>query len=204
MNYTTVDLVNHTDNNRLLDNFKKFVEQNCAQDPLYDNYINITIDDFICLTAVIEDGEIVALSGAQYKPERWGQELVRMSTRFWMHPKYRINSLSKFQPKLRFYFNSQLMIPYQLKFLKTQPYKFAMITREGHYQKSFQKFLDLVNFHNSTSFNLLPGRFNVCKPMNHVPESCQQLVAVHSLYNHDFKEELEKLQNQNQLSLVSR
>ena len=204
MIHEVVDLVSHANSDYLLQNFKTFVKNNCQEDPLYDNYVNLDLDDFICLTAVLENNEIVALSGVQSKPDRWGNNLVRMSTRFWMHPKYRITTLSKFKPDMRFYFNSQAMIPYQLNFLKTLNLKFAIITREGNYRKSFKKFIELVNHHNNTNFTVIDGLYNVCQHMDIVPESCQQIIAVHSFDNSNFQEELEILQKENKLKTVTR
>lgn len=204
MNYTVIDLVNCATSSDLITNFKSYIFKNCQSDLLYENYANLNINDFICLTAVIEGDEIIALSGIQYMPDRWGEHTVRMSTRFWMHPKYRINSLSKFDPDMRFYFNSQLMIPHQLNFLKKIPIKFAIITREGNYRRSFEKFIKLVNHHNNTNFSILDGLYNVCQPMETVPHSCQQIIAVHSLNNTDFQLELVNLQKLNKLSQVSK
>lgn len=203
MPFKIVDLTVDLDSDHLVRKFKNFIKENCSQDPLYENYANLDLADFICLTAVIEDDIIVALSGVQSKPDRWGSNTVRMSTRFWMHPKYRINALSKYDPAQRFYFNSQLMIPFQLDYLKALGIRFAIITREGNYRRSFTKFIDLVNHHNGTNFTVLDGIFNVCNHMPSVPESCQQIVAVHSFDNTPFDIELSKLHKENKLSVVS-
>jgi hypothetical protein len=203
MLFKIIDLIHDPLAEHLLIKFKSFIKEHCSQDSLYDNYINLDLNDFICLTAVIDNGDIIALSGVQSKPNRWGSNTVRMSTRFWMHPKYRINALSKYDPVQRFYFNSQLMIPYQLDYLKTLNVKFAIITREGNYRRSFIKFVELVNHYNSTNFTVLDGVFNVCDHMPIVPESCQQLVAVHSFDNASFDKELKKLHRENKLNLIS-
>lgn len=204
MSYTVIDLVTDADAASLLANFKQFIKEHCLQDPLYENYAILDIADFICLTAVLDQGEIIALSGVQAKPDRWGNNTVRMSTRFWMHPKFRISALSKYDPAQRFYFNSQLMIPYQLEFLKKSGVNFAIITREGNYRRSFSKFIDLVNYHNKTNFRVLPGIYNVCDHMPVVPESCQQIVAVHSFNSFTFEDELVQLHTANKLNLFSK
>lgn len=204
MNYTVIDLIKDSNSINLIDNFKKFIKSNCKEDLLYENYANLKLEDFISLTAVLEDKEIVALSGVQFNIKKWGLHTVRMSTRFWMHPKYRINSLSKFDPASRFYFNSQLMIPAQLEFLKNYNAKYAIITREGNYRRSYQKFIKLVNYHNKTNFIVLDGLYNVCEPMEEVPESCQQIIAYYSLDGSDFLIELEKLQQEKKLYPISR
>lgn len=204
MTYDVIDLTRDATAEHLLLKFKTFIKENCWQDPLYENYANLDLKDFICLTAVLEQNEIIALSGVQQKPERWGKNTVRMSTRFWMHPKFRISALSKYDPEQRFYFNSQLMIPYQLTFLKQLGVEFAIITREGNYRRSFTKFIELVNYHNRTNFKVLPGIYNVCDHMPIVPESCQQIVAVHSFNNLAFEDELVVLHTSNKLNLLSR
>lgn len=202
MPFKTIDLTVDPDADNLLIKFKSFIKEHCSQDPLYNNYANLDLTDFICLTAVINNNHIVALSGVQSKPDRWGTNTVRISTRFWMHPDYRINGLSKYDPGQRFYFNSQLMIPYQLNYLKTLGIKFAIITREGNYRRSFTKFIELVNYHNATNFTVLNGIFNVCNHMTLIPESCQQMIAVHAFDNTSFDTELENLNKENKLNLI--
>jgi hypothetical protein len=202
MPFKVIDLTVDPAAGHLLIKFKSFIKEHCSQDLLYNNYINLDLNDFICVTAVIDNDTIIALSGVQHKPERWGPNTVRMSTRFWMHPKYRINALSKYDPAQRFYFNSQLMIPYQLVYLKTLGIKFAIITREGNYRRSFTKFIELVNYYNNTNFIVLNGMFNVCNHMSIVPESCQQIVAVHAFDNSLFDQELTKLHQENKLILL--
>jgi hypothetical protein len=204
MSYTVIDLVTATNAETYLANFKHFIKEHCLQDPLYENYANLDIADFICLTAVLDQGEIIALSGVQEKPNRWGKNTVRMSTRFWMHPKFRISALSKYDPEQRLYFNSQIMIPYQLELLKKLGVKFAIITREGNYRRSFSKFIELVNYHNATTFRVLPGIYNVCDHMPVVPESCQQIVAVHCFTDSTFEDELAELHVDNKLNLLSK
>jgi hypothetical protein len=204
MSYTVIDLVTAPNVESLLANFKCFIKEYCLQDTLYENYANLNITDFVCLTAVLDQGKIIALSGVQEKPNRWGKNTVRMSTRFWMHPKFRISALSKYDPEQRFYFNSQLMIPHQLEFLKKLDVDFAIITREGNYRRSFSKFIELVNYHNKTNFRVLPGIYNVCDHMPVVPESCQQIVAVHSFNGCVFEDELVQLHAANKLNLLSK
>ena len=203
MPYNIIDLISDCNAEVHLKNFKQYIKDHCQSDPLYENYANLELADFVCLTAVLDGNEIIALSGVQSKPDRWGVNTVRMSTRFWMHPTHRIGSLSKYDPTQRFYFNSQLMIPHQLEYVKSSGNKFAIITREGSYRRSFTKFVELVNFHNGTNFRVLAGIYNVCNHMLEVPESCQQLVAVHSFTNSRFEDELIALHSDNKLNLLS-
>jgi hypothetical protein len=204
MTYTVIDLVTDPNRDNRLIRFRSVVNELCQNDPLYTNYANLTVTDFICLTAVLENDEIIALSGVQYFPERWGENTVRISTRFWVHPTYRISSLSKFKHDYRLYFNSQLMIPFQLKFIELLGISFAIITREGEYRRSFSKFIDLVNHHNETKFTILDGLYNVCQPMTCVPDSCKQIIAVYNLNDISFDTELTKLSKQGKLSAIEK
>jgi hypothetical protein len=204
MPYTVIDLVTDPNQHDRLTRFRSVVNELCQSDPLYSNYANLTVSDFICLTAVLENNEIIALSGVQYLPERWGENTVRMSTRFWVHPTYRINSLSKFKHDYRLYFNSQLMIPFQLEFIKLLGISFAIITREGEYRRSFGKFIDLVNHHNNTKFTILDRLYNVCQPMECVPDSCKQIIAVYNLNTLSFNDELTELSKQGKLSAIEK
>ena len=203
MPYNIIDLVTNIDAEIRLEKFKQYIKDHCQMDPLYENYANLDLSDFVCLTAVLDNDNIIALSGVQSKPDRWGVNTVRMSTRFWMHPEHRIGALSKYDPAQRFYFNSQLMIPYQLEYIKSLGVKFAIITREGSYRRSFTKFSELVNFYNKTNFRVLSGIYNVCHHMPVVPESCQQLIAVHSFTSSTFEDELSVLHSNNKLNLLS-
>lgn len=204
MTYTVIDLVTDPSQTDRIQRFKTVVNTLCQSDHLYSNYSTLSISDFICLTAVLENDEIIAISGVQHLPDRWGTNIVRMSTRFWIHPDYRINSLSKFKHDYRLYFNSQLMIPVQLEFIKSLGINFAIITREGEYRRSFGKFIELVNYHNTTKFNVLPGLFNVCQPMINIPDTCKQIIAVHSFNNLNFQHELEILAQQGKLSAIEK
>lgn len=202
MQYQVTDLVSDPNGSKLLEKFKEYVSKFCQADSLYENYINLELEDFVCLTAVIDLENIIALSGVQYNTRKWGHNTLRISTRFWIHPDHRIESLSKYQPDSRLYFNSQLMIPYQLNYASKSNKKFAIITREGDYRKSFKKFIDLVNHHNGTDFKLLEGIYNVCEPMCDVPSSCRQMVAVYAINGDSFEEELELLNLQDKLTAI--
>ncbi len=199
MQYQVTDLIQDPNGPTLLEKFKEYISKFCQDDPLYENYANLELEDFVCLTAVLDTENIIGLSGIQYNTKKWGHNTLRISTRFWMHPDHRIATLSKYQPNSRLYFNSQLMIPYQLNYVKESNKKFAIITREGNYRKSFGKFIDLVNHHNNTEFKLLDGIYNVCEPMCDVPDSCRQMVAVYAINGDSFEEELELLNLQDKL-----
>jgi hypothetical protein len=182
-----IDLVTRPE---LFDQFKEIIKFECSEDPLYLNYLNMHLSDFTCLTAVYDNDQLAALSGIQIDHAKWGSNIARVSSRFWIRPVNRIQSLSKYNPDQRFYFNSQLMIPYQLNYLKETDIKFAMITRRGNYRRSFGKFITLVNHHANTNFILLDNVYNVCEPSWNIKDECKQLVAVQSLRGDSFDQEL--------------
>jgi len=70
------------------------------------------------------------------------------------------------------------MMRYQLDAVKRLNLPASFISREGNYKKSFQKYVNLVNTYNNTNFILLDGLYAVCGPMNEVPDSCKQMIAV--------------------------
>lgn len=195
-----VDLVNHPD---LFDQFKKIVEKECFNDSLYSNYMRMNLADFCCLTAVYNDNELVALSGIQLDHNKWGNNIARVSSRFWVRPANRIQSLSKYGLDQRLYYNSQLMIPYQLNVLKTLGIKFAMITRKGNYRRSFGKFINLVNHYAGTNFILFDNLYNVCEPSWTIKEECKQMIAIHSLSGDNIDQELLTLNGKMKLLSIS-
>lgn len=156
----------------------EYIRRNCQDDPLYQNYLNLNKQDFISIAVAIEDTTIVAFSCAQYNPEKWGYQIARVSTRFWLHPSVRSKGLTKFTPGVSTWYNSQYMMRYQLDAVDKLNLSASFISREGNYKKSFQKYIDLINNYNDTNFILLDGLYAVCGPMKDVPESCKQMIAV--------------------------
>lgn len=151
-----------------------FIEHKCNEDPLYKNYINLNKLDFISLPVAIVDDRIVAFSGAQFKPEEWGPNIARISSRFWIHPEHR-HSLSKFSVSNKPWYNSEFLIKHQITAVEKLGIPHMFISREGNYRKSFQLYIELVNRYNLTDFKLVEGIYTV----QHVP----QIIAVHSKYN---------------------
>lgn len=148
-----------------------FIQENCIADPLYENYTNISKSDFISLPVVIIDNNIIAFSGAQFKPDVWGHNIARISSRFWTHPLYR-HSISKFETSTKPWYNSEYLIQHQIAEVKRLEIPHMFISREGNYRKSFQQYINLVNKYNSTNFKLLEDLYLI--------QNTPQLIAVHS------------------------
>jgi hypothetical protein len=148
-----------------------FIQENCIADPLYNNYVNLDKKDFISLPVVILDNNIIAFSGAQFKPDVWGHNIARISSRFWTHPLYR-HSISKFQTSDKPWYNSEFLIQHQIAEVKQLDIPHMFISREGNYRKSFQQYINLVNKYNATNFKLLEEYYLI--------QNTPQLIAVHS------------------------
>jgi hypothetical protein len=157
-----------------------YLKINCQQDTLYQNYINLELDNFLTFTAVIYQDEIVSFGGAEMRQDRWGDNIARALTRFWISPKYRSQGLTKWRnDSIKF---SPIVLKSQLTFLKTiDSIKAVIITREGKYLKSFGEIIRLANTVSNQEFQIMPGRYNVCECMDDPPESCRQFVAVNNI-----------------------
>lgn len=164
------DLVKTTDYDKEWYSCLSFIRANCSEDPLYQNYINLRKEEFVSLPAVIIDNDIVAFSGAQVK-DAWGPNIARVSSRFWIHPKFR-HSPSKFRNSSTPWYNSKFLIKVQLDEVKKLGIPNVFISREGNYRKSFQQFITLVNEYNAAGFRVLEGQYLI----QHVP----QILALYS------------------------
>jgi hypothetical protein len=162
----------------LWNNCLTYIKENCHSDPLYQNYVNLKKQDFISIAITIEDNAILAFSCAQFNVKKWGDQIARVSTRFWLHPSVRSKGLTKFTPGANTWYNSQYMMRYQLDAVNQLNLPASFISREGNYKNSFQKYINLVNNYNDTNFILLNGLYAVCGPMSEVPDSCKQMIAV--------------------------
>lgn len=155
-----------------------YIKLACTNDQLYENYLSIDLDKFLFFTAVLYKDEIISFGGLEQRPDRWGQGVVRALTRFWISPKYRTQSLTKWRDNtIKF---SPTVLKPQIEFVKSNPeIQCVIITREGNYRRSFEEIVRLAN--TVDTFNLQPGRYNVCECMNTVPEACQQFVATNNV-----------------------
>jgi len=147
-----------------------------SKDKLKDNYLNLNPKSFLCFTALIEDRRIICFSALQSNSDRWGRDIVRCSTRMWIHPDFRFSGLTRFTQGRKF-LNSYYLIPEQLKKAKILGYKCVFMSREEN-PLAFLKWSDLVTRNTGNQFINLSGRYNVCGDVYPVPESCKQYISV--------------------------
>lgn len=156
------------------------IKDHCKNDPLYENYLDLDPSNYIHFSVVVYKNTIVSFGAVEYSPDRWGSEIVRVLTRFWIHPEYRSPGMTRWGPsRIRF---SSLILPSQLTFLKSHhPDKIKMITREGDYKNSFGEIVKLANravVEKEDIFFVQEGLYNVCGP-DHV---CAQMIALSGDY----------------------
>jgi hypothetical protein len=147
-----------------------------SKDKLKDNYLNLDPKSFLCFTALIDKGKIICFSALQSNSSRWGDDIVRCSTRMWVHPDFRISGLTRFTQGKKF-LNSYYLIPEQLKKAKTLGYKCIFMSREEN-PLAFSQWSDLVNRNTGNRFINLPDRYNVCGNIYPIPESCKQYISI--------------------------
>jgi hypothetical protein len=156
---------------------KNYIRYHCKTDSLYDNYANLEPENYSYFNCALIDDRIVSFGAVEISEEKWGPEIARVLTRFWIHPDFRSSGLTKWgSQNIRF---SPLILKPQLDFLQTSSkIKAAMITREGKYRNSFNEIIRLANTVSQNNFTVLPGKYNVCEPMHYVPEGCRQMIAL--------------------------
>jgi hypothetical protein len=182
-----------SNNSHLWQSCLEYIRSNCKHDPLYKNYVELNPDQYLFFNGIIYGNRIISFGGIEHSPAKWGDSTARILTRFWIHPDFRSHNLTKWtQTKIRY---SPLVLKPQLEFLKSQTnIKVAMITREGKYKNSFRYFLNLVNKSSEYQFQLLDGLYNVCEPMNQVPDSCKQMIALSPLESINLNKYISNLQ----------
>jgi hypothetical protein len=155
-----------------------YIRLECINDQLYENYLSINLDKFVCFIVVLYQDEIISFGGVEQRPDRWGSGVARALTRFWISPKHRTQSLTKWRDdSIKF---SPIVLKAQMDFVNTQSdIVCVIITREGNYRRSFEEIVRLAN--TVDRFELQPNRYNVCECMNIVPEACQQFVATNNV-----------------------
>lgn len=149
-----------------------------SMDPLKDNYLTIDPTSFASFPVLIENDTIVCFSGLQINTERWG-ECARINARMWIAPEYRHRYLTKMTIGDRF-LNTKYLLPVQLKRAQELNIDTVFISREGNYRKFLYRYCDLILLNTGYKFTVLESRYNVCGALEHVPEECSQLIAVHS------------------------
>lgn len=150
-----------------------------TNDILKNNYINIKFNEFLSFPVVVENNKIICFSGLHYNEQRWGKRLARFSSRMWIHPDYRIKSISKFSGGPKF-LNSTHCLPLQIQKAKEFGLDSMFISRE-HNLFGFKQYIDLVEINCNLKFEIKPNRYNVCGTTYDDQEGCIQYVAVHHL-----------------------
>lgn len=173
----------------------------CKNDPLFENYANLDPKAYLHFNAVVYQKKIISFGAIEYSPQKWGGEIARVLTRFWIHPDFRSKNLTKWErDKIRF---SPLILEKQMEFLeKQEKIKVAMITREGSYKKSFREIIRLAKTVKK-DFEIFPGIFNVCEKMNSIPHSCQQMIALAGVGSRDKRAVFQNSQNQGFFKKIS-
>jgi hypothetical protein len=145
-----------------------------TNDKLKDNYIGLDPRTFASFPVVVINDRIVCFSALQLNVDRWGKGIGRVSTRMWIHPKYRHRG--KFTGGDKF-LNTTHCLPLQMTQAQLLGLDCVFISREGT-PKAFNHFLDLIEINCSRRFLLESTQYNVCGSIEPIPESCKQWVAV--------------------------
>lgn len=142
-------------------------------DKLKNNYKEIDLSMFISFYVAIKQEQILGFSGLQYMPDRWGKSIARCMSRFYLHPDAR-HGASLFQSPLL----TEKILPMQINDATLFDLDTIFISRERG-RLSFEKGIRYLRSKNPMiNFMMLNDRYNVCGPMESVPESCKQHVAV--------------------------
>lgn len=179
--FEIIDIKKEFENHEFLwKNCMNYLKTTCYRDQLYRNYLHIDLEKFLTLTAIVYQNEIISFGGVEIKKDRWGEHIARALTRFWINPKYRSESLTKWRNStVKF---SPIILRHQLAFIKEIGIISAsIITREGNYKNSFLEIIRLANTVSEEEFFIMPGKYNVCECMENPPESCKQFVAINNL-----------------------
>ena len=147
-------------------------------DELKNNYVNLTPNDFECLPVLIKNDEIITFSGLQIRSDRWAPNIGRVNSRMWIAPEHRHANLIKCEYNPDKYYNTRYLLKMQIERAIEIGLKSVFISREGNYKTTLKAYCNLVFKNTGYRFNILSNRYNVCGPMNEIPESCRQLIAV--------------------------
>lgn len=157
-----------------------FIKKECRSDKLYKNYINIDLKRFLSMAIVVVDDRIICFGGAEINVNRWGPNLSRVLSRFWISPEYR-HRLVKVDNNTEINF-SPLILDKNITALINHPeIKAAMITREGDGKNSFFRIVDIANTAVKKPFVILEEKHNVCGDVCPIPDSCKQMIALKML-----------------------
>jgi hypothetical protein len=150
-----------------------------SDDPLKENYLTLTPQDFVCLPVLIKDDEIICFSGLQLNKTRWTEHFARINARMWIAPEWRHRGPGK-MTKASKYLNTQYLLPVQLEYARSINLQGVFISREGNYRRFLQQYCELIKVNAGVEFTVLDGMYNVCGCLDPVPESCKQLIALHT------------------------
>ena len=151
-----------------------------ADDHLKENYLNIDFNEFLTFPCVLDSEKIICFSGLQYNENKWGAGIARCSSRMWVHPDHRIQSVSKFGGGAKF-LNTTYCLPLQLELAHSLGINTLFISRENN-PRAFGQYINLVKINCGVKFNIEASRYNVCGQQHSPSDSCNQFVAV---YNRD-------------------
>jgi hypothetical protein len=73
-----------------------------SKDKLKNNYLSLDPRSFLSFTALVDKGKIICFSALQSNNDRWGEDIVRCSTRMWVHPDHRFLGLTRFTQGKKF------------------------------------------------------------------------------------------------------
>ena len=121
---------------------------------LYKNYVDLEPKNYLYFNCVVHKNRIISFGAIERSSEKWGDTIVRVLTRFWIHPEYRSHSLTKWcKNKIRF---SPIILKKQIEFLKSinDGVEAMLITKEGNYEKSFEKIINLANTVSTDAFKI--------------------------------------------------
>jgi hypothetical protein len=146
--------------------------------------------------------DIICFGAIDKQPKKWGNNLARVLTRFWIDPDYRSSGLTRWGDNaVRF---SPIILSHQLKILETRPeIMIAMITREGSYTRSFREIVRLANTASDYKFQIQEGVFNICEKDSDDPDRCHQMIALCQLKNLSYHKYLEMTNQYGLLEKVS-
>lgn len=183
MNLSELKIINIKDqnlHNQLWNDCLTDIKNLCTNDSLYENYINIDLDNFLYFTGLVLDNKIISFGGIDQRFISWGKYTVRALSKFWIHPKYRTLSLTKWRDS-NFKF-SPFILHNQLDFIRNLNHiKAVIITREGNYGNSFKEIIRLANTVADTPFQIMPHRYNVCDISKNIKPSCWQFLATNNI-----------------------
>jgi hypothetical protein len=130
---------------------------------------------------LIDGDEIVCFSGLQFNPERWTERYARINARMWIAHEHRHRGPGKLLQSEK-YLNTKYLVPVQLQYAKRINLSGVFISREGDFRKGLQRYCDLVKANTGAEFSVLDDIYNVCGCLDPVPESCKQLIALHTFH----------------------